>query len=422
MSSILQAIAQGYAPEEIIKFFTKKFPRIAPKISQAAASGYSADQILKYLTKLTEPTKIPKNLSAHEIEKLNQQKFNETGKRLIGATAAGIGATALIKNIPNIIKGVASGIGPQPMGGAPVQPSPSPQLGPQPPQGMPNAPQPPIQPQAAPLSPEGLQRKEMIDKLSSATPEFKEWANAKIEAGEEKPLDEMLKDFAREQAKKPKGMMQGVEQDIQKMEALNAQNATQEIPQAEEEVRKPSKGELVATPQGTGQLESIRDKEALVKDEDGKLHKVKADELISSPFPERDIAELHDDLVSGIEKETGEEVSKSVNWAGYDPTANSLAYLPHGGGLYVYQDIDPEQAQELTNVLNRRKTTGESFVGAWKEGTKSPIGNAMSTLIRNLQSQRGGKGKEYSNKFETVYHYLEPAQRLLKKKKKKRPQ
>jgi len=109
-----------------------------------------------------------------------------------------------------------------------------------------------------------------------------------------------------------------------------------------------------------------------------------------------------------------------TSWAGYDPKKNSLAFMPHGGGIYIYEDITPEDASLLTSVLNTRKTSGENFIGAWKAGSKSPIGAAMSALIKKLQSERGGKGNEYSGKFETLYNYLEPAIQAKKKKKKKK--
>lgn len=51
----------------------------------------------------------------------------------------------------------------------------------------------------------------------------------------------------------------------------------------------------------------------------------------------------------------------------------------------------------------------------------------MYQLIKKLQSERGGKGNEYKNKFMTIYDALEPAKKALKeryaerKKKAKKP-
>ena len=124
-------------------------------------------------------------------------------------------------------------------------------------------------------------------------------------------------------------------------------------------------------------------------------------------------------MISGIEEETEQDVSRMVNWAGYDPKTNELSFLPHDGALYIYKNISPEQKDMLTSILSTRKTSGGNFIGPWKAGSKSPIGAAMSALIKQLQAERGGKGNEYEEKYETVYNYLEPAVKAKKKKKKK---
>ena len=40
----------------------------------------------------------------------------------------------------------------------------------------------------------------------------------------------------------------------------------------------------------------------------------------------------------------------------------------------------------------------------------------MYQLIKKLQSERGGKGNEYKNRYETVYDALEPAKIASKRK------
>ena len=40
----------------------------------------------------------------------------------------------------------------------------------------------------------------------------------------------------------------------------------------------------------------------------------------------------------------------------------------------------------------------------------------MSALIKKLQAERGGKGNEYSGKFEKVYDYLEAGKVAARKK------
>lgn len=147
---------------------------------------------------------------------------------------------------------------------------------------------------------------------------------------------------------------------------------------------------------------------------DGKKKVVKSDQIIDLPIPEKDLASLYDDLIGGIEKETKQQVSRNVYLAGYDPQNNELFYKPHDGALYVYNDIDKEDADALTNLLVQRKTTGKNYIGSWTKGTESPIGAAMSALILKLQKGRGGKGKEYIRKYDILYDMLEPAKKSKK--------
>ena len=187
------------------------------------------------------------------------------------------------------------------------------------------------------------------------------------------------------------------------------------------------KGSVAAAPQGVGEVKEIRNGQAII-DVDGKKHKVPVDELIESPIPEKELDELYEELIGGIEKKTGQEISKNVEWAGYDPKTNELAYKPHGSDrMWVYDEISQEDRDQLTSLLTKRKTTGENHIGVWEKDTVSPIGAAMSTLIKRLQAERGGKGNEYKNRYDTIYDALEPAKKALKakhaerKKKAKKP-
>lgn len=176
------------------------------------------------------------------------------------------------------------------------------------------------------------------------------------------------------------------------------------------------KHSTVLSPQGIGEVKEIRNGKALVE-VDGKIHKVDEEDIIQSPVTEKELDELYDDLIKGIEKSTGKQVSRNVDWAGYDPKTNELAYKPHGSDrLYAYGDISPEDVELLTSLLTRRKTTGENLIGAWEKDTESPIGAAMYQLIKKLQFERGGKGNEYKNRYDTIYDALEPA-KIAKKKK-----
>jgi preprotein translocase subunit YajC len=465
MTPILQAAAQGYSPNEILKYIAKLFPKVAPKIAQATASGYTIDQTLKYINRLMEEDKIPKGLTSHEIEALHTKKYNELSKKILGTAATAVGSTAFVKNLPKLLQAGASAlnIGPQPMGGAPIQPA---QASAQPAQPLnaggtaqnapqqPNQPQ-PAQPQASPAITQvtgnstqiinSMGIAPQIQNLAEAgnTPEAiatavgvslkpnqRKWLDDQIKEGKSKALPDLVADFLSES--NPQQNPQQNPVTSQRNENSTASQPQEAVPEqaileqkqsliSAEDWKKKMKGESVITPSGQyGQVESIREKEALVKDENGKLHKVEADDLISSPLPEKDLADLYDDLIKGIEGHTEEEVSKMANWAGYDPTTNTLAFLPHDGALYTYENLNPEDVAELTNILSTRKTTGENFIGVWKEGTKSPIGAAMSKLIQKLQKESGGKGKEYSHKFQTVYSALEPAIKAAKNRHRER--
>jgi hypothetical protein len=178
-------------------------------------------------------------------------------------------------------------------------------------------------------------------------------------------------------------------------------------------------GSLALTPQGDlGEIESIKNGIATI-DSNGNKKTRKLSEIETSPLPAKDLADLHADLIAGIEKHTGQQVSRNVNWAGYDPETRQLAYIPHNSDkLYTYDNIPEEDVKQLTNFLTQRKSSGDNFIGAWQSGTKSPIGAAMYAMIQKLQKERGGKGKEYSGKFQSVYSALEPAISASKKKKK----
>lgn len=191
-------------------------------------------------------------------------------------------------------------------------------------------------------------------------------------------------------------------------------------PQIEKiEPAKIEKNSIVSSPDGVGEVREIRGEKALVEI-DGKLKKVDVSDLEAPPIPEKDLADLYEDLIKGIEKDTEEDVSRMVQWAGYNPDTNTLQFLPHSGSLYTYDEISPEDAQLLTDVLSVRKTSGSNFIGVWKKDSKSPIGAALSKLIRKLQTERGGKGNEYSAKHETIYSAYEPAVEAKKEKARKK--
>ena len=186
------------------------------------------------------------------------------------------------------------------------------------------------------------------------------------------------------------------------------------------EAEKIAKNSTVATPSGVGEVLEIRNGQAIVEI-DGKKHKVAEDELLQSPIPEKDLADLYEDLLRSIEHETGDQVSRSINTVAYDPDNNSVIVTFNNGDQYSYDDLDEEEQKESTELLGLRKTSGRSHIGAFEEGTKSPAGAKMSAFVKKLQSRRGGKGNEYAKHYKPVYSRLGPAEEAHRIKYKPKP-
>ena len=208
--------------------------------------------------------------------------------------------------------------------------------------------------------------------------------------------------------------MQNMSQNVPNTSDFKENNPQNEINGNFEPIKK---NDTAISPLGLGTVKGIHNGKAIVEI-DGKNHLIDESDLQTSPIAEKDLADLYDDMIDGIEKHTGKDVSRNVEWAGYDPKTNELAYKPHGSDFYVYDNISPEMKAELESFLTKRKTTGENFIGAWKAGSDSPMGAAMNTLLQRLQKERGGKGNEYRNRFDTIYDAIEPARSASKEKKK----
>lgn len=421
---IFRALGLGYAPQQILQFLQSAFPDLSPRVKRAKNAGYSLSQILNLLN-----VSMGGNPGDVRTEsQIHSDRDKSQGNAVKGIAALGAGALAgagITRGLPAITQtlqqnsqqGVEAASLPIgiPQGG--VQPllqdellSPGNIKKTQPPslveksqENVRSLPQQPPSLNSQPII-EQMQLGEKISNLLNRGMSPKDTAdvieNHILKPGEKKWLSEQIKE----------GNAPSMRQMVEDFASKN-QPAQQESP------KKPVKGDLVASPNGViGELESIRDQEALVKSK-GKLHKVKANEIIPSPLPAKDLADLHEDLIKGIEHETGEEVSRMVNWAGYNPKTNKLSFLPHIGAMYTYGNISEEDKNFLTSVLNTRKTSGENFIGAWKEGSKSPIGAAMSAFIQRLQKERGGKGNEYEEKYETIYDATLPAKQAAEKRK-----
>lgn len=452
---INQAMMSGFTASQILKFISSKMPNLKQGIQQAEQSGFDAEKILKFLSQKIPHSKegADKQINANDRYlssiglKTKEEKEQSKNKFLSGALQVGAGALgtyALSRAIPAGVSAVSGLLKPQsqsqlsqgaiqgsqqpisPQNMAPSQPP----IPPASPAGMANSiPQPQGIPQAVNhqrdinksvdiiknLGQEssiknmiegGMTPKDIAGVLKVTMPKDKFKALEQQEGGIEGIIEDMKQSLQTSEQTTPEVAH---EPEIEK-EQLNEPETTIEPP-------KPiAKNSIVSSQHGIGEVKEIRNGKALVEVE-GKLHKVDEDELIESPIPQKDMADLYDDLIQGIEKATGKEISRNVEWGGYDPNTNELAYKPHGSDrLYVYGDISSEDATLLTSMFTVRKSTGSNHIGAWEKDTKSPIGAAMYKLIQKLQAERGGKGSEYKNRYETIYDALEPAKKALKEK------
>lgn len=450
MTAILTALGSGASARKVLEFLMKKSPDLAPKITQALASGLTAEKILGFFSKERNFEKLKQSMEdqypMHSNANPLVQAENIRGSNLapdmssglqrqlpnIAGTAATLaGSYALSRAIPSILQhgAVAEAISPQT---TPIKSQIQTQVNPQQPPISSNVTsvtqsQIPTQPEEISINRDevnALWRRLSNDVIKHPDKDlsaFLKIANdlQKYSGLKREDFDRLYSEFIE---KKQSGIpLNQIAKEIFSSygKAKVVEQPSQELDRGQETERAPiAKNETVATPHGVGEVREIRNGQAIV-DVDGKLHKVKEEELEGSPLPEKELADLYDDLIKGIEGETGEDVSRMVQWAGYNPEENTLTFLPHTGKLYKYSNISSEDAALLRDVLSVRKTSGENFIGAWKAGSKSPIGAALSRLIRKLQSERGGKGNEYEETHEPIYSAYEPAIQAKKKKKKK---
>lgn len=446
MNPFHQALDQGYEADDILKYLSTAIPQFSPLIKKASRTGYNAKQILGFLSANfdTEDRRGMSESERHAANRRADAERTKYGLKMVASAVAapivaGAARGALSRALPNSLKNM---LNPQPSGGVPA------------PSGVPQSPQTispsslnvtnPLQSASAPTS--QMPQAQNITQPSSSQPPAQNvqpnitQAPASVQPevksilskhGLLKHVDEMSKNQKDPKAiagilyaKYPQEMKafqadagKNMEDAIGDYLASKPQEKVKDVAAEVIEPKPMAKNETVATPHGIGEIKSdIRNGKAIVE-VNGKKHQVNADELIQSPLPEKDLSDLYDDLIQGIEKHTGKQVSRNVEWAGYDPRTNELAYKPHGSDrLYAYDEISPEDIEILTSFLTQRKSTGENFIGAWEKGSESPIGAAMYQLIQRLQKERGGKGNEYKNRYETIYDAIEPAKKASKEK------
>lgn len=464
MNQIFSALESGFTPDRILKYIKKIDPDLAIKVNTAMQGGHSIEQILSFISK--NGSKISKAFVPskqgniyQEARKSVHPALKNAGAFAGTALAGSAGAYALTRSIPQAAQQLIPEVAEAAAGKTPIPPAPSiPQVAKSnlpstPPQFAKQAgqeliesnrkaeigreliasrnvqPQ-PIQPQASqqPPSPSPIPQQTVaplphplqkqvsamldagndVDSIAGALQSTQPRIVKEYEKATGQPIAEAVQNFASQNMpEKPQEKALPFSSPIMEEGLQAIEKTTTPIAEPTTIPIKKEKGSTVALPNGDiGEIVDIRQGIATVN-ANGKEFRRKVEELIEPPMEQKDLAELYKDLVSGIEEKTGEEVSRMVNWAGYDPKTNELAFVPHLGALYVYDNISPEDAAELTSILSTRKSTGENFIGAWKQGSKSPIGAAMYKLIQKLQKERGGKGSEYKGKYEKIYDAFE---------------
>lgn len=479
---ITNLISMGYAASEILNFIGKKVKNLNKGIEEARFAGHNDDDILKFISgKIPKGKKKEVDQVVSDQEqylknigiKTKQERQESTRKGLntalsVGATA--LGAYGLYKQYaskyprgewdfnkrevpqdamqiegqsqpqigynPGLEKGPK---GPNQFqmipGNVPIQPSQ---------QVIKNAKQPGIQPLNPPSSipavpsatnvvdPEKyLKDKGLLDQVNTMLqagnkPEqitallSAKNTSGRLRGGEDAELLQAIQNYT--QKKSTIVNEEKILQDQGTSQELQLDNTSEETTQTPktEKPKAQERGNVVSLSNGEiGIIDDLKKDHAVVE-VNGKKKPVKLDEIEELPISQKDLADMHDELIAGMQKETGQDVSRNVMWAGYDPEKNQLKYLPWDGDLYTYDDISPDIVERLTNLLTQRKSSGKNFIGPWVAGTASPIGAAMYQIIKELQSERGGKGKEYSGKAKPIYSAYEPSIKASKEKEKKR--
>ena len=267
---------------------------------------------------------------------------------------------------------------------------------------------------------QGASRDEMVGFLKKSLPVMdQEYVRSIGFGGAEGDLDErlgeMVDSYFPDMAREITGEQPELAPDVEPV--VEEGLVEEEVIEEPEKERKPiGVGSYVMTPSGDlGTVEALPGKTAKINF-GGKQKIVKAEDLIESPLPEDELADIFDSFKSSYQKAEGESISNWVRSAVYDPINKALLYIDHLGTSYVVDDITEEHVKEL-NEETARKTSGGNFVGQWEKGTESPFGAAMTKFINTVLKDRG-PGKEFSYKFDTVLYdpYGETAQASKKRK------
>lgn len=438
---IASVLSQGFTSQQIIDYIVKKFPQHADKIKSAMAAGYTTDQVLKYLSKdkkgLYEDEE-PKTEYAKTLQKDMQQRqdINQSalgaGGMAVSALAAPMAANALKRALPtalgSLIPGATAASQSQNTQQQALQP-PVNQVNPenipqqvqqnQAPSAMPSA---PISPSSPPVQPEvnnmptktpdvrGILDKyglsQHVDKLSERNKDPKQIAAVlysrfpkemrqfQDEAG--KHMEDAIGDYlaSSQNALKPTELVENPQ-----ISPKNAQNPSLnekkslkvDEPSYNSPEEKPiAKSDIVASPQGVGEVKEIRGGEAVI-DVDGKLHKVKEDDL--QPEPEEvkqaklgfDLKDIPEDLRSAPLNEVYLPHDRRHITVKYNAGLKPIRYI------YFRKDNKPIATDYINKIVSGVQlpiTSGLNFWGAWDSSKSDSRGTAnYHELVANSQEE-----------------------------------
>lgn len=434
MSAILRALAQGHTANAVLKMISKSNPALASKVSTALSIGYTAEKILSLLSKETSENQTGVELSNSERIARNSARAGDVAKKAV-MTATAIGAGGLLaagmQGVQGQLPPPVPNIGPRPMSNAPVRPTPTrnaplsaPQQTLQPPplpQTQPSAvpsqslpPQPPLQGKmpAQGQQPEGT--------LTTLTQTQQPPSIDSVSIIREMGLDQKINNLLA-QGKSPEQVSQEVvgsfnpkqrklfTEKVQKgqipptFDAIIRDYASKS-PKMEQPAQKPVKGDLVALPNGEiGELEHIKEKQALVKDDAGKLHKVKSTDLESLTNKYKDV---HIDVSTVPESERSAPLY-SIRTANDDRNL-IVEFFPRNEVVaddeyeYIRKDgkpFDPALLQRLQEGVDIPVTSGFEWAGFWNadKGDSRGSTNHHEIKIQAQDKEAVEKGEEAEN-------------------------
>lgn len=398
MSAILGALAQGYSANHIVKYLQKNFPSLKSPIAKAISQGYAADKILDFLSNNHLDEAREQGATPNELQALRRKGYNKNFGRaagvaaslipfgaiargLTGASSAALPQNPQIGNQPtspitpngpqpgtapnratvNIPSSTHNGPGPKPMANAPVHPPSAQQA---------NVAQ---ASQAMPTQ-QPTQQTQTFDPIGQ-DPEFKAFAQAQIDKGNQLSPESMILAFKRhkEREKRKSPFMKDVLEDAEKMKNTDFITPTGDV----------------------GTLKSERNGKALI-DVNGKLEQFDKKDLESPPQELFDVVEKLLDLPE-IEK------SSVLSSLIYRPNKREMFVKFHTGDSYVYEDVSPEEMQPIADAIGIPVTSGQTVYGAWEQGKQDSRGAALITgIIKNPKYSKDQQGKTWE-KLETKY-------------------